>query len=39
MRKNVAMEEIRWRSADLDAASAEATQAQKLVLVDFYSPT
>jgi hypothetical protein len=33
------MEEISWRSADLDAAAAEATEARKLVFVDFYSPT
>jgi hypothetical protein len=37
--KNGLMEEIRWRSADLEAAAAEATGAQKLVLIDFYSPT
>jgi hypothetical protein len=33
------METIRWRPADLDAASQEAREAGTLVLVDFFSPT
>jgi hypothetical protein len=33
------MEQIQWRSVDLDAAGREAESADKLILVDFFSPT
>jgi hypothetical protein len=33
------MEQIRWRPADLPAACSEAKATDRLVLVDFFSPT
>ena len=36
--KERGMEQIPWRPVDLDAACNEAKTANKLVLVDFFSP-
>jgi hypothetical protein len=33
------VEQIPWRPADLDAACNEAKTTNKLVLIDFFSPT
>ena len=36
--KEHCMEQIPWRPVDLDAACSEAKTANKLVLIDFFSP-
>jgi hypothetical protein len=33
------MEQIQWRPVDLQTAGREAQSADKLVLLDFFSPT
>jgi hypothetical protein len=33
------MEQIQWRPAELEAAGREALSIDKLILVDFFSPT
>jgi hypothetical protein len=33
------MEQIQWRAADLEQAGRDARSADKLILVDFFSPT
>ncbi len=33
------MEQIQWRPPNIDAAADEARSSDKLVLVDFFSPT